>query len=42
MPDLTTGWITYYRIRLADGRTVLVQKRDGATRHIVTTGRGAA
>lgn len=33
----TTGWVTFQKIRVPGGRTLLVQKRDGCTRTIVAT-----
>ena len=36
--DLCDGWVTFHRIRMPDGRTALVQKNDGSTRTILTTG----
>jgi hypothetical protein len=42
MLDLTTGWVTYYKIPLPDGRVILVQKRDGSTRTIITSQRAHA
>ena len=32
-----TGWVTYYKIHLADRRIFLVQKNDGCTRTIPAT-----
>lgn len=36
MADHTTGWVTFQTIRTAGGQVLLVQKRDGSTRTIVT------
>jgi hypothetical protein len=30
-----TGWVTYQRIPLHDGRVIVVQKNDGKTRTII-------
>ena len=38
----TTGWVTFYRIRTADGRVLLVQKHgDGSSRTIVAASQRA-
>ena len=32
MQDSTTGWVTFQKIPLHDGRVIVVQKKDGESR----------
>jgi hypothetical protein len=35
--SMPTGWVTYQKIPLHDGRVLLIQKNDGKTRTILGT-----
>jgi len=35
MQDSTTGWVTFQKIPLHDGRVIVVQKKDGESRTVI-------